>query len=288
MSHLRYTYCIPYQEVDASRHLRLYTLENYLLNVAGRASDEQGIGIQYLLPQGMTWIITDLNLQLSYLPAHNETITIETWVEQNSHMLSVRNFRIYLHTGNSALVQIGEARSVWAVLDLQKRELADVFSQSAFDGIADEEKLSIPRLSRMTPLQSNTEARSHHNEVRYSDVDYNGHCNSCKYLEKMLDAHLPDFSSLFVPPLGQTRKSTDEKGSAFRPHWRLDIHYVRELALGAQITLLTAPEPVSVPLSTTTNPISTNAATISVPSTRYQIINQQGETCCNARLTRLQ
>ena len=45
----RYNYIIPYQDVDASRRLRLYTMENYLLNVAGRVADEMGFGIPYEL-----------------------------------------------------------------------------------------------------------------------------------------------------------------------------------------------------------------------------------------------
>ena len=46
----RYNYIVPYQDVDATRRLRLYTMENYLLNVAGKVADEMGIGIPMLLP----------------------------------------------------------------------------------------------------------------------------------------------------------------------------------------------------------------------------------------------
>ena len=30
-------------------------------------------------------------------------------------------------------------------------------------------------------------------KVVYSDIDYNGHCNSCRYLQAMTDAYLPDY-----------------------------------------------------------------------------------------------
>ena len=32
----RHTIIVPYQDVDATRRLRLYAMENYLLNIAGR------------------------------------------------------------------------------------------------------------------------------------------------------------------------------------------------------------------------------------------------------------
>ena len=53
----RYTYVVPYQDVDATRRLRLYSMENYLLNVAGKVADEMGIGILDLLPMNYTWIM---------------------------------------------------------------------------------------------------------------------------------------------------------------------------------------------------------------------------------------
>ena len=46
----RHTIIVPYQDVDATRRLRLYAMENYLLNIAGKVADEMGIGIPALLP----------------------------------------------------------------------------------------------------------------------------------------------------------------------------------------------------------------------------------------------
>ena len=40
-----YDYKIKYQEVDDRKKLRLYNLENYLLEVAGRVADDLGFGI---------------------------------------------------------------------------------------------------------------------------------------------------------------------------------------------------------------------------------------------------
>ena len=44
----RHTIIVPYQDVDASRRLRLYSMENYLLNVAGKVADEMGISQSYI------------------------------------------------------------------------------------------------------------------------------------------------------------------------------------------------------------------------------------------------
>ena len=44
-----YEFEIKYQEVDGKKKLRLFNLENYLLEVAGTVADELGFGISKLI-----------------------------------------------------------------------------------------------------------------------------------------------------------------------------------------------------------------------------------------------
>lgn len=198
-----YEYEIKYQEVDGQRRLRLFNLENYLLEVAGRVADELGFGIANLHPMGLTWILTRLSIEMNELPTHCEKVRFETWIESNVHMLSTRNFRIY--AGDHL---IGQCKSVWAVLDLEKREIVNVFDHPMFADVVDGEVIDMPRV-RMTTIPEPTGCVPH--KVVYSDIDYNGHCNSCRYLQAMTDAYLPDYYGRQV---------------------RLDINYSKEAMLG--------------------------------------------------------
>ena len=198
-----YDYEIKYQEVDGKKKLRLFNLENYLLEVAGTVADELGFGIQVLHPRGVTWILTRLSVEMYELPTHCEKVRFETWIESNAHMLSTRDFRIY--SGDKL---IGQCKSVWAVLDLAKREIVNIFDDPIFEGCVDGEVLDMPRV-RMTTIPEPTGCVPH--KVVYSDIDYNGHCNSCRYLQAMTDAYLPDYYGKKV---------------------RLDINYSKEAMLG--------------------------------------------------------
>ena len=202
-----YEYEIKYQEVDGRKKLRLFNLENYLLEVAGTVADELGFGIAVLHPRGLTWILTRLSVEMYELPTHCEKIRIETWIEGNAHMLSTRNFRIY-----SGEKLIGVCKSVWAVLDLEKREIVNVFDDPIFEGAVDGEVITLDRV-RMTTIPEPTGSAPH--KVVYSDIDYNGHCNSCRYLQAMTDAYLPDYYGKTV---------------------RLDISYSKEAMLGETLT----------------------------------------------------
>lgn len=204
-----YEYEIKYQEVDFNRRLRLYVLENYLLETAGRMADEAGYGIKYLYPEGLTWILTRMSIEMDYFPTHGETMVFETWIEQNAHCLSTRNFRLYLKEADGALRQIGKCKSQWAVLSLEKREIVNVFDRPVFRDNVDGEVMEMSRPARIRPITEPTGMVPH--IVQYSDVDYNRHCNSCKYLENMLNAYRPDWAG---------------------KHVRLDINYQREVKLG--------------------------------------------------------
>ena len=204
-----YEYEIKYQEVDGEKKIRLFNLENYLLEVAGTVADDLGFGIANLHPKGLTWILTRLSVEMYELPTHCEKVRFETWIESNAHMLSTRDFRIY--SGDKL---IGQCKSVWAVLDLEKREIVNIFDDPMFEGCVDGEVIEMNRI-RMTTIPEPTGIVPH--KVVYSDIDYNGHCNSCRYLQAMTDAYLPDYYGKKV---------------------RLDINYQKEAMLGEELQTL--------------------------------------------------
>ncbi len=246
----RHTITVAYQDVDASRRLRLYALENDLLIIAGKVADEMGIGVPALLPRNYTWIITHFNAEMSYLPKHGEKLIVETWIERNAHMLSVRNFRIYVVGDDAEEKLIGCAKTIWAVLNLESREIANIFSDPIFDGSVDGEVLTMARAAKLKPILLDdieqtcdaTQAGEVLHEIQYSDVDYNRHCNSCKYLEWMLNACQIDSSKAF----------------------RLDINYQKELYQGDKMFTR----------------FLKNAQGI-----QYQQVDENGTTCCSARFT---
>ena len=204
-------YEIKYQEVDGKKKIRLFNLENYLLEVAGTVADELDFGIAKLHPMGLTWILTRVSLEMYELPTHCEHVRFETWIEGNAHMLSTRDFRIYaVERGKSKEESrlIGQCKSVWAVLDLNKREIVNIFDTPMFEGAVDGEVIEMPRV-RMTTIPEPSGCVPH--PIVYSDIDYNGHCNSCRYLQAMTDAYLPDYYGKKI---------------------RLDINYSKEAMLG--------------------------------------------------------
>ena len=250
-----YEYEIKYQEVDGRKRLRLFNLENYLLEVAGTVADELGFGIRALHPMGLTWILTRLSVEMYELPTHCERVRFETWIESNAHMLSTRNFRIYTSPhpspkeretsplcgdGREVWTLIGQCKTVWAVLDMEKREIVNIFDDPMFENCVDGEVIDMPRV-RMTTIPEPTGSMPH--KIVYSDIDYNGHCNSCRYLQAMTDAYLPDYYGKKI---------------------RLDINYSKEAMLGEEMQIYYL---------------------VTGDGVQYQMKNKAGETSCSAKLS---
>lgn len=209
----RFEYTIQYANVDASRHMRLCDLQHYVLETAGMSASRAGLSTDMLVEKyNATWVLTRMSIMVDYLPKYEDTIIIETWIEGNAHMFSMRNFRIYLKKGEEEFL-IGKCSSVWTLINLTSRQVdMAAFKDPVWEHIIDGEKLDIPRAARLGAIELPTSVMPH--TIQYTDLDYNNHCNSIKYLQFMLNAC--DALTATYPV-------------------RLDINYVKEVHKGESI-----------------------------------------------------
>ncbi|MCD8293508.1 MAG: thioesterase [Prevotellaceae bacterium] len=168
--------------VDFTGHLTVGMLGNHLLNCAGFHATARGFGIPALEKLHCTWVLSRLAVEMDRMPCQYETFTVETWVENFYRLFTNRNFAVLDETGSA----IGYARTIWAVIDLDTRKPVDLPAEAA-GRIADYlcgrpcpiEKPSRMKAAALEPADTLP--------VRYSDIDINGHVNSIRYIEHILD-----------------------------------------------------------------------------------------------------
>lgn len=180
----RYIFTAEPFHCDFRGRLMLGHLGNHLLNAAEYHSDERGYGISYLNTQRLTWVLSRLAIELREQPKAYDKIVVETWVESVMRFFTSRNFAI---TSPDGLVY-GYGRSVWAMIDTGTRQPADIMKVGGgiITGYIEDSKqcpIAAPLRVRTTP--SAAPERSF--EAQYSDVDINGHVNSVKYIDHILD-----------------------------------------------------------------------------------------------------
>lgn len=178
----RYQHIAEPFHVDFAGKLTLGVLGNHLLNSAGFHSAERGFGISRLNEEDYTWVLSRLAIELEDLPSQYEAFSIETWVENVYRLFTDRNYALY----NKENKCIGYARSVWAMISLSTRKPANLIelhggdiSEYIIDKECPIEKPNRIKIEAQVPICERI--------AKYTDIDINGHVNSIRYIEHILD-----------------------------------------------------------------------------------------------------
>lgn len=206
--------------VDFSGHLTMGVLGNCLLNCAGFHAADRGFGIASLNEANHTWVLSRLAVDMDEMPFQYESFEIETWVENVYRLFTDRNFAVLNKDGK----KIGNVRSIWAMIDMNTRRPADLLKLHGghiTDYITKDVPCPIERPSRITLNDGGKQVFSH--QIVYNDIDINGHVNSVRYIEHVLD--------LFPMSLYKSR----------RLH-RFEIAYVAESYYGDRLDFFVSEE----------------------------------------------
>lgn len=168
--------------VDFTGRLTMGVLGNHLLNCAGFHATERGFGIATLNESNYTWVLSRLAIELEEMPLQYESFSVQTWIENVYRLFTDRNFAILNKDGKP----IGYARSIWAMISMDTRKPADLLSLhngSIVDYICQKE-CPIEKPGR---IKVNQKELAGEMVTKYSDIDINGHVNSIRYIEHILD-----------------------------------------------------------------------------------------------------
>lgn len=169
---------------DFSGRMFLGHLGNQMLNAADFHSTDRGFGMKYLMSIQRSWVLSRLAIEMDEMPAQYERYSVETWVESAMKFFTSRNFKV---TGSDGKVY-GYGRSIWAMIDTETRQPTDIYAidNGAIDQwIETAKNCPIEKGGRVKMTENAGFVRSM--DVNYNDIDINGHVNSVKYIEHVLD-----------------------------------------------------------------------------------------------------
>ena len=116
------TYFLTPAECNPQGRMPITLLINRLIDVATLHANEVGIGYAYLVTRHETWVLSRVGVEMTRYPGVNENYTVRTWMSGINRLFSDRDFEILDGDGNT----IGWARTVWAVLNTDNRQAADL------------------------------------------------------------------------------------------------------------------------------------------------------------------
>ena len=180
----RYEFLAEPFHCDFLGRLFIGHLGNHMLNAADFHSTDRGFGMKYLQTINRSWVLSRLAIEMEDVPQQYDRFVVETWVESAMRYFTSRNFRVVGLDGHT----FGYGRSIWAMIDTESRQPTDIFSID--DGaisqwIEKEKECPIAKGGRVK--MPDEVVHVHSIETYYNDVDINGHINSVKYIEHLLD-----------------------------------------------------------------------------------------------------
>ena len=206
-----YKYRIEPQDVDFTLRASVSAIVNYMLNVAGRDAHNKGFGVEVLQDNALTWVLLRLAVDIEQRPEQYTDIEIDTWISDFNRLSSTRNFR--MRTGDKV---IASGVSQWCVLNMETRQSADMsMMKEAHDKFIVAEPSPIAAPARLRPIEVSA---SISRPIVYSDIDFNRHMNTMRYVDLIFD----------TLPLEQF-----ERGDAMR----LDVNFLAEARYGEVVSV---------------------------------------------------
>jgi acyl-ACP thioesterase len=206
-----YKYRVEPQDVDFTLRPSTSAIVKYMLNLAGRDAHNKGFGVEVLQNNSLTWVLLRLAVDIIERPMQYSDVEIDTWVSDFNRLSSTRNFRMRI--GDKV---IASGVSQWCMLNMDTRQAADMsMMKEAHDKFVVAEPSPIAAPARLRPV----EATAHISRpVVYSDIDFNRHMNTLRYVDLIFD----------TLPLEQF-----ERGDAMR----LDINFLAEARYGEVVSV---------------------------------------------------
>lgn len=232
-----YKYSVEPQDVDFTLKASVASVINYMLNVAGTDAHRKGFGVDVLQGRSFTWVLSRLAVEVERRPEQYTDIEIDTWVNEFNRLTTTRNFR--MHAGEELYA---EGVSQWCVIDMESRSAVDlnIFKDIYDRALVDEASPIAPplRLRGIVPQTSMSRP------VVYSDIDFNRHVNTLRYVDLIFD----------TLPLEVIEQ---------RDKLRIDIHFIAEALYGECLSV---------------------GSVVEGDVWQFEITSDSGKTLCRARI----
>lgn len=206
-----YNYKVEAYDVDFTCKSTYISIIDYILKAAGDDADANGFGVTDLNHDNCSWVLTRMAVEFKRRLKQYEKFKVRTWVNEINRIGTTRNMLLLDADDN----EIASSVTQWSVIDLDKRIALDVRNHVEHEGKIIDHPSPIDKPSRIRKVEP-TEINTH--KVVYSDMDFNRHVNSTKYLEWMFD----------MLPLEWI---TD------RLIHRIDMNYLHEALFGQELTI---------------------------------------------------
>jgi acyl-ACP thioesterase len=169
---------IRYSEINSQGFLSMEALMNYFQDCSTFQSEDIGIGLDYLEPIDLAWVVNSWQVDVSRYPKLGEKVIIGTIPYEIKGFIGCRNFFMDTEDGERLAV----ANSVWALINIKTGRPAKVTPEMVA-GYQIGEKLLMEYQPRKIPFPEEGEIRKADEIlIQPYHLDTNQHVNNNQYI----------------------------------------------------------------------------------------------------------
>lgn len=205
-----YKYTVEQANVEGHGRAKISFINGIIMQTADTDAYRTGFGVSTMQQDNYSWVLSRYAVQIDRIPTIGEVISVDTWIGKCEKFFSVRNFILRDESGAT----IGTAISLWALINLTTRR--PMLIEDMHEGVSLDREEPMSRPAKIGAVRADLTAE---HRVAYSDIDFNGHLNSMRSIDHLID----------MLPVSEVIES---KG------YRLDINFSRE-GFAEQVLTLT-------------------------------------------------
>ena len=175
------TFRIRTFECGIDGKIKIFSLMQYLQEIAALHAGQLGLGFDKLSEMGGYWVLSNIRIEISRLVGREDQVTLKTWPSGYSRTIATREFVGKDQNG----AELFGAGSEWMVINKQTNRLKNLFKldlnlpKTGTKALPDE-------LKRLEPEGDYREIDVV--RVPLSAIDLNGHVNNTEYVRWGIDA----------------------------------------------------------------------------------------------------
>jgi medium-chain acyl-[acyl-carrier-protein] hydrolase len=178
-------YKIPVYDTGPDGRLSLYSLFNYLQDVASEHAVRLKFGRDDLMKENRFWVLSRIVADIYLWPEWEEKIIVRTWPRGTDKLFALRDYEVLYPDGR----KVASGSSSWLIVDRTSKRIQrpdDLLSTF------NTQSTTISSLGRnaekISPLAGDGQ-KSGNFTVKVSDLDVNLHTNNVRYIKWVTDTY---------------------------------------------------------------------------------------------------
>lgn len=182
-------YSVHVYETGPNGKLTLYSLFDFLQDIASDHAVRLGYGRDEMLRRNTFWVLSRIYAEISCMPEWGSTIKIKTWPRGVDKLFALRDYEAWFPDGKP----VARATSSWLIVDQTNKRIQRPDNTLSRHNEGLPKDSALPRNAMKLEPVSSGSVKNNNLSVKISDLDINLHTNNVRYLKWVTDSYNLDF-----------------------------------------------------------------------------------------------